>query len=81
MISLAEVKEMKPKEVSYHKVEHLSQEAFEYVHDKWDMNCCDKCGQMCLEGELTWLEYAMDYDALCDLCLDRLKRGTHAKGN
>jgi hypothetical protein len=69
MITLAEVVDMKPKEVSYHKVEDLSPEAFEYVHDRFDMNCCDKCGQMCLRNELTWIEDGMDYDALCELCL------------
>lgn len=55
MITLDQVKEMKPEEVIRLKYTELSDEAFEFVHEAHEINFCDACD--CLESthDLIWI--------------------------
>ena len=84
MITLDQVKEMKPKEVIRFRIDELTDEAFEFVHEAHEINSCDLC--KCLESthDLIWIgedfqakenEYASDEflnaywdSALCEEC-------------
>jgi len=54
-ITLKEIKDMKPKEICYHEVDDLTDEAFEYAHERHEINGCDKCGGLDHSMQLVWL--------------------------
>ena len=53
--TLEQVQAMKPKEVGYLRVGDLTEEAYDFVHDAYEMNSCDKCGALELSEELIWI--------------------------
>jgi len=54
-ITLDQVQAMKPKEVGYLKIQDLTDEAFDFAHDAYEMNSCDKCGQIDKSEYLIWI--------------------------
>ena len=54
MITLDQVQEMKPKDVCMHKVDELTEEAFDFVHDAHEINSCDLCRDLESTYDLIW---------------------------
>jgi hypothetical protein len=54
-VTLEHVQAMKPKEICYHDVRDLTDEAFEWVHEAHEINSCDKCGGLDKSEYLIWL--------------------------
>jgi len=70
-ITLEALKNMKPKEICYHKLQDFEHpmKAFDYMHENHNINNCDLCGQLSLSTDLHWVNNDLA-DALCDECYD-----------
>jgi len=86
MITLEQVKEMKPKEICYHNIKDLTQEAFNYVNEQYELNSCDKCESIESTYDLIWVDYLEEdeletltedikkYTSVCIGCYNGLKK-------
>ena len=84
MITEAQIKEMKPKEILQLKTNQISAEAFDYVHGAHEINSCDRCKQLESTHDLKWLDEEYDealffiegeYIALCKSCVEEIREG------
>jgi hypothetical protein len=82
MITEAQVREMKPKDIVKLKSNELSAEAFDYVHEAHEINSCDRCKQLESSYDLKWLDEEYDeelffsegeYVALCKACVEEIR--------
>lgn len=87
VLKLNEVKEWKRKHFLLKDIGDFEEEVYDFIHDKYSMNTCDKCNTIHDTEQLVWIttedfepkeneivpeELYEKYDALCEECYMKL---------
>ena len=83
-LKLKEVKNWKRKQFLLTEMSDYEEDVYDFIHDKYDMNTCDKCDEIHDTERLVWITaedfiptdneilpadfYERGYDALCEEC-------------